>query len=254
VSSRRVTKDYVETISVSFSPNKRFQTKSLSIISQNNPEIVLKATMPDQMIIQFLGVLNILGLVVFAISGALFAAEKNMDILGVMLIGTATGIGGGTLRDLLLGISPVSWIQEPLAIYICLVACILAYFTANLHRRRLKLILWMDAVGLSAFAVLGTEIALQQQENLLIAIVMGVMSATFGGILRDVLCAKILTLMRPELYITCALFASLVYVVMATSGFSQSVVQACSFTAGFGLRALAILYRLEIPKFSYTQD
>ena len=95
MSSRRVTKDYVETISVSFSPNKRFQTKSLSIISQNNPEIVLKATMPDQMIIQFLGVLNILGLVVFAISGALFAAEKNMDILGVMLIGTATGIGGG---------------------------------------------------------------------------------------------------------------------------------------------------------------
>ena len=254
MSSRRVTKDYVETSSVSFSPNKRFQTKSLSIISQNNPEIVLKATMPDQMIIQFLGVLNILGLVVFAISGALFAAEKNMDILGVMLIGTATGIGGGTLRDLLLGISPVSWIQEPLAIYICLAACIITYFTADLHRRRLKLILWMDAIGLSAFAVLGTEIALQQQENLLIAIVMGVMSATFGGILRDVLCAKTLTLMRPELYITCALLASLVYVVMDAWGFNQSVIQSCSFVAGFGLRALAISYRLEIPKLSHAQD
>ena len=86
--------------------------------------------MPEQIIIQFLGLLNILGLVVFAISGTLFAAEKNMDILGVMLIGTATGIGGGTLRDLLLGISPVSWIQEPLAIYICLAACIITYFTA----------------------------------------------------------------------------------------------------------------------------
>jgi uncharacterized membrane protein YeiH len=195
-----------------------------------------------------------LGLVVFAISGALFAAEKNMDILGVMLIGTVTGIGGGTLRDLLLGISPVSWIQEPLAIYICLAACSITYFTADLHRRRLNLILWMDAIGLSAFAVLGTEIALQQQENLLIAIVMGVMSATFGGILRDVLCAKTLTLMRPELYITCALFASIVYVVMAASGFSQSVIQACSFTAGFGLRALAIVYRLEIPRFGYVQE
>jgi len=210
--------------------------------------------MPDKIIFQFLGVLNILGLVVFAISGALFAAEKNMDILGVMLIGTVTGIGGGTLRDLLLGISPVSWIQEPLAIYICLAACSITYFTADLHRRRLNLILWMDAIGLSAFAVLGTEIALQQQENLLIAIVMGVMSATFGGILRDVLCAKTLTLMRPELYITCALFASIVYVVMAASGFSQSVIQACSFTAGFGLRALAIVYRLEIPRFGYVQE
>ncbi|HAZ79992.1 MAG TPA: hypothetical protein DCX08_08665 [Porticoccaceae bacterium] len=210
--------------------------------------------MPEQIIIQFLGLLNILGLVVFAISGTLFAAEKNMDILGVMLIGTATGIGGGTLRDLLLGISPVSWIQEPLAIYICLAACIITYFTADLHRRRLKLILWMDAIGLSAFAVLGTEIALQQQENLLIAIVMGVMSATFGGILRDVLCAKTLTLMRPELYITCALLASLVYVVMDAWGFNQSVIQSCSFVAGFGLRALAISYRLEIPKLSHAQD
>ena len=68
--------------------------------------------MSDPLIIQFLGILNILGLIVFAISGALFAAEKNMDILGLMLIGTVTGIGGGTLRDLLLGISPVSWIHE----------------------------------------------------------------------------------------------------------------------------------------------
>lgn len=209
--------------------------------------------MPDQIIVQFLGILNILGLVVFAISGALFAAEKNMDILGLMLVGTVTGIGGGTLRDLLLGVSPVSWIQEPLSIYICLAACTFTYFTANLHTKRLRLILWMDAVGLSAFAVLGTEVALQHQNNPLIAIVMGVMSATFGGILRDVLCAKILTLMRPELYITCALFASLVYVVLASVGFGQSVTQAGAFFAGFGLRAAAILFKLEIPRFGYDR-
>ena len=209
--------------------------------------------MSDQLIIQFLGILNILGLIVFAISGALFAAEKNMDILGLMLIGTVTGIGGGTLRDLLLGISPVSWIQEPLAIYICLVASAFVYFTADLHTKRLKLILWMDAIGLSAFAVLGTDIALLHQDNALIAIVMGVMSATFGGVLRDVLCAKILTLMRPELYITCALFASLVYVVLTGFGLNQSVAQASAFFAGFGLRAAAILFRLEIPRFGYDK-
>jgi uncharacterized membrane protein YeiH len=72
--------------------------------------------------------------------------------------------------------------------------------------------------------------------------------------LRDVLCAKTLTLMRPELYITCALLASIIYVVMAASGFSQGVVQACSFLAGFGLRALAIVCRLEIPRFGYVQE
>lgn len=215
--------------------------------------VVHYSDMSDQIVLHLFELLNVIGLIVFAISGALFAAEKNMDILGLMLIGTVTGIGGGTLRDVMLGIYPVSWVQEPISIYICLAACTFTYFFKSLHLKRLNIILWMDAIGLSAFAVLGTDIALHHQSNPIIAIVMGVMSATFGGILRDVLCAKMLILMRPELYITCALLASFVYVLMNAFGFDVAVSQVSGFVAGFLLRASAILWKLEIPRFGYER-
>jgi len=210
--------------------------------------------MPEQLIPQLFSLMNILGLTVFAISGALFAAEKNMDILGLILIGTITGIGGGTLRDLLLGISPVSWVQGPFAIYLCVGASIITYFTARAHEKRMNFILWMDAIGLCAFAVLGTEIALSVQDNPVIAMAMGVMSATFGGVMRDVLCAKTLTLMRPELYITCALVSSTTYVVLEAFQPGQTLTQIIAFATGFGLRAAAILFKLEIPRFGYERS
>ena len=210
--------------------------------------------MAEQFIPQLFSLMNILGLTVFAISGALFAAEKNMDILGLILIGTITGIGGGTLRDLLLGISPVSWVQEPFAIYLCISASIITYFTAHSQEKRIHVILWMDAMGLCAFAVLGTEIALSVQDNPIIAMAMGVMSATFGGVMRDVLCAKTLTLMRPELYISCALASAATYVILEAFQLGQTLTQISAFAVGFGLRASAILFKLEIPRFGYERS
>lgn len=107
----------------------------------------------------------------------------------------------------------------------------------------------MDAIGLAAFAVMGAEAALAYQDSPLIAVVMGVMSATFGGIIRDVLCGESLTLMQPELYISCALLGSLVYVLLYYFGVQNGINAACGFLAGFTLRAAAIRYRLTLPQF-----
>ena len=130
--------------------------------------------------------ISLLGVMVFAISGALCAAEKQMDILGFILIGTVTGVGGGTLRDLLLGIVPVSWVRDPLNVYVCVTTSIIMFFTIHLIKKRKSWILWMDALGLIAFAVMGSETALTHTGHPLIAVVMGVMTATFGGLMRDV--------------------------------------------------------------------
>lgn len=200
------------------------------------------------MIDQLLNTLSLVGIFAFAVSGALFAAEKQMDILGYLLIAAVTAIGGGSLRDLLLGISPVFWVSEPYPMTLAMLAAVLTYFLLPLLQQRDRWILWMDAVGLSIFAVLGAEAALQQQTPALVAIVMGVMSATFGGLLRDVLCAEMLTLMRPELYITCAVTSAALYVVLSMAGFDFATAALTAFAAGFVLRGVAIVYGVTLPK------
>ena len=198
---------------------------------------------------QLLHAFSMFGTIVFAVSGALFAAEKRMDILGFILVGTVTGVGGGTLRDLLLGISPVSWVHSPLAVYICIGASALTYFSVDLYRKRDAWILWTDAIGLAVFAVMGAQTAMAHEVPPMIAVVMGVMTATFGGLMRDVLCAEVLTLMRPEIYISCALSGAVTYAVLHELGVTDSIAAGIAFIAGFGLRAAAIHFKLTLPRF-----
>ncbi len=190
---------------------------------------------------------SILGVVVFAISGALYAAEKKMDILGFILIGTVTGLGGGTLKDLLLGVSPVSWVTNPGNIYLCVAAASITYFSVNMFHSRQRWILWMDAIGLAAFAVMGARSALVADVSPLIAVVMGVMTATFGGIMRDVLCAQVLTLMRPEIYVTAALLGSFTYTACVFFNMTDTLAVIVSFLVAFCLRGAAIAFQLTLP-------
>ncbi len=201
-------------------------------------------------------VVNIMGLsavAVFAISGALDAARQRMDILGFMLIGTATGIGGGTLRDVLLGNVPVFWIREPVWIVVCLSASAVTYFIAPKLASRSRALIWMDAVGLALFAVVGTEVALDSGTSPLIAVCMGVMTATFGGIARDVLCGSNLTLMNEELYITTALAGSLVYFLLSTTDLPYSYDLIGGFLVALVLRSLAIIFNIKLPN-PYKKD
>jgi len=148
--------------------------------------------------------LDFCGVAVFAVSGALTASRKQMDIVGFCLIATVTGIGGGTLRDLLLGVGAVYWIQEPSYVLLCCAIAAVLFFTASSFESRFRVLLWADAVGLAVFCITGAEKALLAGAPATVAVLMGVMTATFGGVIRDVLCAEIPLILRREIYATAA--------------------------------------------------
>ena len=148
-----------------------------------------------------LAVLDWLGLAVFAVTGALVASRKQMDIVGFALLGTATGIGGGTLRDLILDV-PVFWAAEPAYLATCLAVSLLVFFTAHIPQSRYTLLLWFDAAGLALFAVAGAEKALGVGADPLVAVFLGVATATFGGILRDVIGGEPYIRLRRRIYVT----------------------------------------------------
>ena len=150
-------------------------------------------------------VLDLIGVAVFAVSGALTASRKQMDIIGFALIATVTGIGGGTIRDLVLDRGAVFWVRQPEYLWLCSGVALLVFFVAHrLESRRFRWLIWADAMGLALFAVIGASVANNLGAPPAVAVLMGVMSASFGGIIRDVLCAEIPLILRREIYITAA--------------------------------------------------
>ncbi|OMH35349.1 hypothetical protein BGP75_10595 [Motiliproteus sp. MSK22-1] len=193
--------------------------------------------------------LGLAGIAVFAVSGALDAARNEMDILGFMLIGTVTGLGGGTARDLLLGRSPVYWVEEPIYVGICLVVTTITYFVVPYIASRTRALVWMDALGISLFCVTGTQIAHGLGVSPLISVCMGVMTATFGGITRDVLCRESLMLGQRELYVTTTVLGASVYLLLQWLSLPQYIAVLGGFSTAFALRSAAILFDLRLPSY-----
>lgn len=196
----------------------------------------------------FYDFLGVLGVAVFAISGALVASRKEMDLVGFGLLASLTGIGGGTLRDLLLDRS-VFWIEEPYYLATCLIVAILVYFSAHIIQRRFIFVLWADAIGVAAYSVLGAEIALQNGASELVAMVMGMMTATFGGLARDVVCAEPVLIMRKELYATCAMAGAAAYVGLGMLDLPFNVSASVGFVVAFSLRAGGIHWGWTLPPY-----
>jgi uncharacterized membrane protein YeiH len=193
-------------------------------------------------------VLDWLGVIVFAITGALVASRKQMDVVGFALLGTVTGIGGGTLRDLLLGL-PVFWVKEPAYLVTCVAVSGFVFFTAHIPQSRHRLLLWFDALGLALFAVAGAERALEAGTGPVVAVSMGVITATFGGILRDMLGAQSPVVLSREVYVTAALLGALVFVALSSLGLSREIALAAGFTAGFALRGTALHWGWSLPRY-----
>jgi uncharacterized membrane protein YeiH len=194
-------------------------------------------------------VLDWFGVVVFAISGALVASRKQMDLVGFALLGTATGIEGGTLRDLLLGRLPVFWVQEPAYLVTCLLVSCIVFFTAHIPSSRYKLLLWSDAIGLALFAVVGAEKALATGADPVVAVAMGVITATFGGMIRDVLGAEIPVVLSREIYVTAALLGAAVFTVSIIAGSPRELATGLGLLAGFSLRGAALYRGWSLPRY-----
>lgn len=189
------------------------------------------------------------GICVFAVTGALVASRKQMDIVGFAMLGSVTGIGGGTIRDVLLGIQPIFWVKQPAYLLTCVVAACLTFFFAHVPQHRYRYLLWFDAVGLALFAVTGAGGALAHGASPTIAVAMGVATATFGGIIRDILGGESPIILSQEIYITAALVGATVFVGLLDLGASQDIAVVVGFGAGFGLRAAALHWGLTLPRY-----
>lgn len=192
------------------------------------------------------------GICVFALSGALVASRKKMDIVGFALLGCVTGIGGGTIRDVLLGILPVFWVQKPAYLLTCLLVSGAAFFVAHLVHSRMRFLLWCDAVGLALFSVTGAEIASAHGVGGTISIAMGVATATLGGVIRDILGGDIPVILRKEIYVTAALMGASFFVFSQQLGLTKDIALVVGFVTALVLRAAAIGFDLSLPAFDRT--
>lgn len=189
------------------------------------------------------------GVGIFAITGALAAARSKHDIITFIFFAIITGIGGGTLRDLLLGV-PVFWLTDSGYLLVCILAAGIVWLIAGVLHRKLKLLLWFDAVGLAAYATFGSYKAITLGYTNLTAVVMGVISATFGGIIRDVLASEHSVLLRREIYVTATMVGAISYVALAQwIGLPAIWAAAISFTLGFATRATALWFGWTMPEF-----
>jgi uncharacterized membrane protein YeiH len=196
----------------------------------------------------FIFIMDIMGVIVFAASGALVASRKAMDIVGFGLMASLTGVGGGTLRDLLLD-RPVFWISDPLPVWICLGIATLIFFSAHIIQRRYVVLLWADAIGIALYGVMGAELARQSSAGPLVAIVMGMMTASFGGLIRDVICNETPLILGKEVYATAAALAAAVHIGLSTFGVPFEISVFSGIGAGFLLRAAGIAKGLALPTY-----
>ena len=189
--------------------------------------------------------LDLAGPAVFALTGALLAARLRQTFVTCTFFALVTGVGGGTVRDLLIG-APVFWVRDPWVAPICLAVALIAWFTPQAWWRG-SLLEWLDAGGLATYATLGAAKALVFGIAPVPAVVMGVVTGCVGGIIRDVLAGRPSILMRPELYVTVAALSASLCVLGKLAGLPDAATWTMAVLGGFGLRAAALVWGLALP-------
>lgn len=197
----------------------------------------------------FFYLFDILGTAAFAISGASFAMEKKMDPFGVLIIGFVTAIGGGTLRDILVGREPVSWMTNMPYIYTIIISVVLAIIFRKKIGRLSKSLFLFDTIGLGIFTITGTEIGMQHNFNPIISISLGMMSATFGGVIRDTLCNEIPLIFHKEIYATACIMGAMTYLIIQPLKLPIEVNFVITIAIVISIRILAVVFKWSLPSF-----
>lgn len=193
--------------------------------------------------------LNLLGVFVFALTGALAASRRQLDIVGFAFLAAVTGVGGGTLRDVILGSTPVFWIAEPVYAALCVATAVATYFLAPFVEYRYRLLLWADAVGISGYCVMGAARGLDAGASPFGAVVMGVITATFGGIIRDIIAGEPSVLLRKEVYVTATVVGAGLFVAGAEMGMPFWPAALLGAFSAFFVRAGALAYGWTLPSY-----
>ncbi len=196
----------------------------------------------------FFFIADLVGTFVFAVSGALAARERNFDLFGIFIIAFVTAVGGGTLRDVIIGRTPVFWMKEPLyvlSIFLGALTAILFQKKAGYMHRALIL---FDTLGIAVFTIIGTEIALSYpyQFHYSIVVAIGMMTACFGGVIRDILCNEIPVIFHKELYATPCLIGSVIFLGLRNFDFFQGYISLIAMFVIVVVRLCAIKYSLQL--------
>jgi uncharacterized membrane protein YeiH len=198
--------------------------------------------------------LSLIALAAQAMTAALAAGRRSMDWAGVCMLGCITALGGGTIRDVLLGHYPLVWIERPSYLAITAIAALLTIPIARAVHRLTAAFLLLDAIGLVVFTMAGCDVAWQTNASLPIVIVAGMITGCAGGVLRDILCNDVPLLFRSELYASVSVITGLFYATAFGLKLNDEIWTALTFVLGITLRLLAIRYKWEMPKFVFGED
>jgi uncharacterized membrane protein YeiH len=191
---------------------------------------------------------DVLAAIVFAVSGSLVASRKGLDVMGFMWFAVITGVGGGTVRDLILNV-PVFWVQDPVYVSACLVTAVVMHFVAPLVESRYKTLLWFDAFGLALVTIAGNVKASDVGAPALVAIAMGAVTGIVGGIIRDTLGHVPSVLLGHEIYVTASVLGGCTYVALNGLGVGRLPGMIAGFLMTFTVRSLAIKFGWSLPAF-----
>jgi len=193
--------------------------------------------------------LDILGTVAFAISGGLVAINKKFDPFGVLIIAFVTAIGGGTIRDILIGRNPVAWMQDINYVYAIFTATLVAVLLRKKITYLSTSLFLFDTIGLGVFTIIGTEIGIQYNLHPIISIALGTMTATFGGILRDILCNEVPVIFRKEIYASACIIGAMVFIILQHTSLPVTIIQVVTIITVIIIRLVAVKFKLSLPTF-----
>ncbi|WP_077138208.1 trimeric intracellular cation channel family protein [Flaviflexus massiliensis] len=200
-----------------------------------------------------LTVLFIIGITAEAMTGALAAGRQKMDLFGVIMVANVTALGGGSVRDMLLGHYPLTWVENPHYLIIVSVAALITVFTSSLMKYFRVLFLVLDSVGLAVFTVFGIRVAQDMGHGLIVALVSALITGIMGGVLRDILCNRIPLVFHKELYASVVPAGVFVYLGMLELGVSEGITIITSLLTVFLLRVIAIYFKWSLPVFDYQE-
>jgi uncharacterized membrane protein YeiH len=198
--------------------------------------------------------LSLIALTAQAMTAALAAGRRSMDWAGVCMLGCITALGGGTIRDVLLGHYPLAWVQNPWLLGLTAIAAFATILIARAVHRLNTAFLVLDAIGLVIFTMIGCDVAWQMNASLPIVIVAGMITGCAGGVLRDILCNDVPLLFRAELYASVSIVTGLFYSISFGLKVNEELWTALTFVLGLSFRLLAIRYKWEMPKFVFDGD
>jgi len=192
-------------------------------------------------------IFDIIGTIAFAISGALVAMNKRFDPFGVFIISFVTAVGGGTMRDVLVGRTPVGWMTDITYVYVIITATLLAILFRTKLKHLGKSLFLFDTIGLGIFTIVGTEIGVNADLHPIISVALGTMTAAFGGVIRDTLCNEIPVIFRREIYATASILGAITFLILSNYNLDASLIYFITTLMVIGIRIIAVRYHLYLP-------